>query len=66
MLYLFENRRSIVINRRNIKKETMFSNFFKKNKTEETIVNVKETQQPVQQPAEQPLQKESPNMTIIA
>lgn len=44
----------------------MFSNFFKKNKTEETIVNVKETQQPVQQPAEQPLQKESPKTTIIA
>jgi hypothetical protein len=44
----------------------MFSNFFKKNKTEETIVNVKETQQSVQQPAEQPLQKESPNTIIIA
>jgi hypothetical protein len=40
----------------------MFEKFFKKNKQEENIPEVKE----LQQPAEQPLQKESPKTTIIA
>ena len=44
----------------------MFEKFFKKNKQEENIPEVKKLQQPVQQPAEQPLQKESLNTTIIA
>ena len=44
----------------------MFEKFFKKNKQEENIPEVKKLQQPVQQPAEQPLQKETLKTTIIA